>query len=75
MSQAITQYYGEVWLHHSDSPAEGKIWGELPSYLRSKVALTLTRHLVAAVPLFTGLQAELRDQICSRLTPLEVPPG
>ena len=71
----ILVYYSDVWLHHSEHPTEAKIWAELPSSLRARVATYLTKKLLGELPLFADVREDVRDQISARLMPVDVAPG
>eukprot|EP00878_Enallax_costatus_P020054 GHUV01021184.1.p1 GENE.GHUV01021184.1~~GHUV01021184.1.p1 ORF type:complete len:549 (+),score=143.41 GHUV01021184.1:1031-2677(+) len=75
LSRAVTNYYNQVWLQHRDHPTEAAILSELPPYLRGRVASHITAGLLDGVDVTRGLEQTVKEQLASRLVPVEVAPG
>eukprot|EP00879_Flechtneria_rotunda_P020346 GHRR01021397.1.p1 GENE.GHRR01021397.1~~GHRR01021397.1.p1 ORF type:complete len:317 (+),score=92.52 GHRR01021397.1:277-1227(+) len=75
LSRAVTSYYHQVWLHQQDHPTEAAIFSELPPYLRGRVATHIIAGLLDAVDALSGLDDSGREDLASRLKPVEVAPG
>lgn len=64
-----------MWLQHRDHPTEARILSELPPYLRGRVASHITAELLDGVEATWGLDQAVKEQLASRLVPVEVAPG
>lgn len=62
-------------MQHRDHPTEAAILSELPPYLRGRVASHITAGLLDGVEVTRGLEQTIKEQLASRLVPVEVAPG
>lgn len=64
-----------MWLHHREHPTEAAILSELPTSLRGRVATHITAGLLDGLDFMQGLDSAIREDLASRLVPVEVAPG
>jgi len=71
----IQVYFSEVWANREEMSLDAEIFGDLPHYLRQKVAAHINLKLVKRMTLFRNQEEALQRLVAEHLRPVDIGPG